>query len=506
MAGLTFRIVGKLTTVSSARFPIVGSLTNRNPNAAIADTKDQLFDNCFPEVVQNPLTNKSEIWLNKRQGTTASSDVQASATASFGAVVWTANSAAVAPGLFSYLKSSGAAMMIFNTAGTQIGGDIANTNQCMSLEETDVSGTGNLTAALLDNGTSAVEAWFFPEGGAWTQITDAQFPSSVTPAHAHMDGYMFVMTEGGQLWNSDLNSLSAWTAATFISANSFADNGVGCARYRNLIVGFGDYSTEFFYNAGNATGSVLSRVENATLRVGAIRHTTGRGTAIKSIGNTVYWIGINADTGAKGVYRLNGMQAEKVSNAAVDKLVGNGVIRSILGSFSLLGFTHIAFGAGTTSSVCYCQDTNFWWYLTPAGSLNVSAMISAADSSAYAKSYFSTVTNAKIYTFDPNSPVWQDNASAYTMTARTDNMDMGTHKRKFWKSVAILGDTESSGQVNIAHADDDFVSFTTDRALTTNDRLLRLGSSRRRSWRITHNANAPCRLQAIEIEYEVGSS
>jgi hypothetical protein len=492
--------------VAKLRIPLVGSYINRNPNAALADAKDQQFINCFPEVVKNQITGQQGIWLNKRQGTAASADVASGATGSYGALVWTTNSAAVAPAVFSFLKTGGTDMQFFNTAGTQIGGDVTDTQACLSMEETDISGTGNITAVLDDGGV--LEAWFFPEGGAWTQITDGDFPASITPAHAHMDGYMFVMTEGGRLYHSDLNSLSAWTSTAFISANSFGDNGVGCARYKNVIAGFGDYSTEFYYNAGNSIGSVLSRIENATLRVGAVRNTTGRGTAIRSLLNTVYFIGNNADTGSRGIYRLNGMQAEKISNSGIDKLVANGAIRSIAGAFSLLGMSHVAFSGGGTSLLCFCVDTGHWWTFTPAGSLTVGAMLGTVDSNSYSKSYFSTVTNAKIYTFDPNSPVWQDNSSAYTMTVQTDNMDCGTNKLKLWDRIDVDFERQSStSNLAVSYSDDDGANFSTPINIdmsTEQSWLTALGASPKRIWRFTHASNTGSRIRAVEIDYTVG--
>ena len=491
------------------RVPLVGSLTNRNVNAALADTKDQRFVNCFPEIVKNTITGKQDVWLNKRQGTAASSAVQASATGQYGAIVWTTNSAAVAPAIFSYLKTGGSDMMFFDSAGTQIGGDVTTTNSCVSMEETDISGTGNLTAIMTDDVSAALEAWFFPEGGAWTQITDAQFPASITPAHAHMDGYMFVMTEAGALWNSDLNSLSAWTAGAFISANSFGDNGVGCVKYRNMIVGFGDASCEFFYNAGNSSGSVLNRIDNATLRIGAVRNTVGRGTAIRGLLNNVYWIGNNSDTGSRGIYRFNGMQAEKISNSAIDKLVANGVIRSIVGSFSLLGMSHVAFSSGGASVWCYCVDNGFWWVLTPAGPLTITAMLGTVDSSAYSKSYFSTVTNAFVYTFNPNSPVWQDNATAYTMTVQTDGVDGDTSENKTWDRFTLVGDTQSTTcPVSVSFSDDDGANYSTARDIdmgTTQTWLTDLGESTRRSWRLANASNTSCRIKRADIEYTRGA-
>lgn len=491
------------------RIPLVGSLMNRNVNAAVADSKDQQFINCFPELNKNPVTGQGSIVLNKVPGTAASSDVAASATGSYGACVWNANSAAVAPVIFSYLKSTGTSMMFFNTAGTQIGGDVATTNSCLFMAETDISGTGNLTAVLTDSGTGANEAWFFPEGGAWTQITDGDFPSSITPAHAHMDGYMFVMTEAGKIYHSDVNSLANWTSTSFLSANSFADNGVGLARYRNLIVGFGDTSAEFFYNAGNATGSVLSRIDNATLKVGAIRNTSGRGVGIMSIGNTVYWIGSDADTGRRGVYRLNGMQPEKISNPAIDKLISNGVISSVIGAFNARGMAHIAFSGNSTSIFCFCLDTGFWWIRTPAGSLTITALTGSVDSNFYSKSYWSTSTNAKIYTVNPNSPVWTDNGSAYTMTAQTKALDHGTHKRKFFSRAALIGDTQSaSSDVGVSFSDDDGANFSTPINIdtsTTQNWICGLGSAMRRAWKLTHAANTDCRLEALEIEYKAAA-
>ena len=497
--------------VRSARVPLIGSLTSRKPNADIPDdTKDQLFVNCFPEGVQNPITGKKDIWLNKRQGTIASSDVQASATGHFGSVVWSSNSAATAPLVFSYIKSTATSIMFFNDAGAQIGGDVANTGACLFMSESDVGGTGNLTATLIDSGTNGWEVWFFPEGGAWTQITDGDFPTNLVATHTHMDGFMFVMTTAGRIYNSAVNSLSAWGANDYITANSFGDKGVGIARYGRYIVGFGDSSVEFFENAGNATGSVLRRLTGATLRVGARRTGQAEGASIKEVGDTVYWVGQNAASGAPGVYRLNGMQAEKVSNAAVDRVMGNGAMY-IFGCFSLLGMTHVAFRSGAaTSALCYCIETGFWWVFTPAGSLTLTAMIGALDTNDKAKSYFTTNTNAKFYTFDPSTPVWQDNSSAYTMTAQTDPLDLDTRRLKFWQTVHIIGDTESAtSNLAVSYSDDDYATFSTARNIDLSSiqkSATGWGASRRRAWKFAHAANTACRIKAVEFEYEVGNT
>lgn len=491
--------------MTTVRFPLVGSLTNRNVDAAIVEAEDQSFTNCYPELNTNPLTGKSSIVLNKRPGVAASADVQASASAGHGACVWTSNSASASPTIFSFVKSTATSIMFFNTSGTQIGGDVANTNACPFLTDTLISGTGNLTATLVDSGTSALEAWYFPEGGAWTQITDADFPSNIQLSHCHMDGYMFVITNRGAIHNSDLNSLSAWTSTSFINAQSMPDNGVGLARHRNFVIAFGDYSLEFFFNAGNATGSPLSRVDDSVRRVGALRSTS---RAIMTIGDTVYWLG-RTDSGAGGVYRLKGFEPEKISPPAIDKLVTMGTISVIAGSFTLHGKSHIAFYTASNVVLCFCTETGFWWWFTLADGIVTPASFVGANA-LNGFSYLTAESSAKIFSFNPSTPVWQDNSSAYTMTVRTDSLDHGTHKRKFYKSLALIGDTQSAASaVGVSYSDDDYSTFGTARNIdmnATQRRLFRLGSSRRRAWQFTHSANTPCRLEAVEIEYAEGSS
>lgn len=488
------------------RIPLVGSLIDRNVDTELADAVDQKFTNCFPEVVKNPVTGAARLFLHKRPGRAQSAAVQASAAGSAAAHTWSSNSAVTAPAVLAFQKSTGTAMMFFDSNGSQIGGDAATTSSalCTFLSDTVIGTTGNLTAAIYDGSTP--EAWFFPEGGAWTQITDGDFPANVQPVHCHMDGYMFVITSAGAIYNSDLNSLSAWTATSFITAQSMPDNGIAVARYKNLVAAFGDYSTEFFYNAGNATGSPLNPVANATLRIGATRRGVGFYPSVRSIMNTIYWLGRNADSGTCGVYRLNGFQAEKVSNTTVDKLVTKGVIISILGAFTLGGMSHIAFNSLGLTVLCFCVDTSFWWYLET--DVIITALTGNLGTSGITN--FVASSNARVHSFDPNTPVWQDAGGAYTQTVQTDKIDLGTDKRKFFKSLRLIGDTQSAtSNVGVSWSDDDYATFSTavnvDMSVAEKA-TYRLGMSRRRAFKFTHAANTANRMEAFELDYEVGAN
>lgn len=487
------------------RFPLVGSLTHRDVEPTVAHTKDQKFTNCFPEVTTNPVTDKSSVALIKRQGTLAGSDVAASATGSYASCIWSSYSGASPLAVFAFLKSTGTSMMFFDQTNTQVGGDVASTNACYFLTDTLISTTGNLTATLRDSGTSALETWFYPEGGAWTQITDGDFPSNVQVTHCHMDGYMFVITNRGVIHNSDLNSLSAWTAGASITAQSMPDNGVGLARYRNLVAAFGDRSLEFFYNAGNSSGSPLSPVQGSVRRVGALRLSTG--ASIMNVGDTVYWLGIAAESGAMGIYRLEGYNPVKVSSPFVDRLIAAGLITGIGGAISLYGMTHIAFNTAS-NTLMYCPETKAWWWLAMGGSVVFSSGVGLGTTSA-GKSYAISPSSPKIFLFDATDPLWQDNGSAYSLIARTRGIDHGTNRMKQFKRLDVIADVQGSSSLGVSVFDDDYVTESTLPTLdlsTQQHWLTGLGAARRRAWQFTHASNTPCRIEAIEIEYEVGNS
>lgn len=499
--------------MKTLRIPLVGSIVQRDPGPAQNFSTDQFFDNCAPISESNPITGKLSVWLAKRTGFAASvQSVTTNALGSYGAVVWTGNAAALAtaPVIASYVRS--ASSVAFFNGTIQVGSDVPSTNSCAYMDETTISGTSHLTASLKDTATSTIRLYFFPEGGAWTAVTSAHLTTSTVPVcaeHAHMDGYQFAMRQDGRIYNSDLNTVSSWAAASFLTANSFADKGVGVCRYKNLIVGFGDYSTEFFYNAGNAAGSVLSRVANADLRIGCVRRSNTNGRVFMPVGDTVYWIGLNPESGRKGIYRLKGFGAEKISTNTVDNLLESSYF--VVGAFQMLGMAHLMIAEAITgAALCYCIDRNFWWRFVPGGGLPISIVIGGL-SNAPTQSILLSPLSAATYVFQTIGSSYQDATSTFSLTVQTDNMDLGTERKKYWRKLRITYDRQSStSPITIKSSDDDFATFSTLGSIDTvssnaQNWISRLGASRRRSWQFTHSANTPCRISAVEIDYDVGN-
>jgi hypothetical protein len=156
---------------------------------------------------------------------------------------------------------------------------------------------------------------YFYKNNIVTQVTDADYPATTVPGNAYLDGTYYVMTPSGAIYGSALEDPSSWSALNVIQAGSMPDSGVALWRMVNYIVAFGTYTTEFFYDAGNATGSPLLPISNAIALVGC----ASAGSVAESE-NTLFFMGITKQKG-RAIYRFNGTTPEKVSTPFVDRIL-----------------------------------------------------------------------------------------------------------------------------------------------------------------------------------------
>lgn len=491
--------------MKTANIQLAGSVLTRDPTNYA--NRDQQFTNCFSYAVGDEITGGRRIYTEKRRGYTRS-NVSGMIEAKRGACVWKSNSTSPPPLVFSFTNGS-TTLRIYLDSGTQVGADLT-ASDCSSITDTDISGTGNLVA-IIQNGSN-LEGWYFPQAGAWTQITDGQFPPNngltLSGSPVHLDGYMFVMCTNGQIWNSDLNSLSSWSANNFITANSSPDRGVGLARTKDIIVAFGLKTIQFYVNNGNPSGSPLLEIPNSVIRVGCYGAYT-----IKTIGDIVYFAGVNPETGQYGIYQLNGTELKKISTPDIE-MFPQGVPPACIGAFrTSLGYDHVLFdspSAATPMSV-YCSTNNRWWRMTTADSTVIRASLGKtyAGSGAYYFAGHIGTASAGIYAMDPTGTVFQDNGTNVAMTIQTQPLDFGTGKYKYPAQVRLFGDKQSSTcNVAMSYSDDDAITFSTpvNMDMSTNSPAVfnPLGRFRRRVWKFTNAVNLPLRLERFEVDYEVG--
>jgi len=173
-------------------------------------------------------------------------------------------------------------------------------------------------------------------GGTWaapTQITTTDFAThyggapwtsvKVTVGNfAMLNGRAYIMTDDGYIWGSEIGDIttgSGWVDQTgnpmFENAISYPDKGVGLFRYKHHILAFGRQSLEFYTDVGAEYGLNIESTNEAFVKFGAVNPRT-----IMNYEDTIFFIGMSAEGGMNGLWRLEGYQPVRVSNAEFENM------------------------------------------------------------------------------------------------------------------------------------------------------------------------------------------
>ncbi len=460
-------------------------------------SKDQRYINCFTETVLNHFTQKKAIYVVKRPGFASALTPQAGSIGN-ALLVWSgsANKIISAFGATNSSIYDSSTQLVTNNADTTV-----ITGKARHISETIISSTATLAIASTDN-----TGWFYQPAGTVTKIADAQFPGNAglttVGGFAHMDGYAFIMTSNGQIWNSDLNSITSWTASGVLSANSYPDAGVGCVRLSDKIVAFGTQSTQFYFHDNNVSGSVFSRIEPLTLKVGCIS-----ADAIAEVNGVLYWVGSSPEGGLTVYSYSSGLN--RISTPEIDSIIllsGAGNIS--MTSTKFYGRAFVIILAGSVTFV-YCIEEQAWHEWSGAAPLWYKCAGVSSGNSQVTYSISKTSTAGKVFTVNPAALTFQDDGMSYALTIQTSLIGE-SGRRLSWNEVEILGDKQTtSSTLTVSYSDDDYQNYTN---LGTVDpasgrmKLHRGGTSYRRAWVLSHSDNTPLRLESIIGQLSVGAT
>lgn len=408
------------------------------------------------------------------------------------------------------------------------------------------------TAAYTYNGTTL------------TQVTDVDYPATTVRGAVYLDTRFFVCTPAGRVHQSASEDPTSWAALDFIGANKEPDQAVFIAKYRDYVMVLKEWSTEFFYDAANPTGSILAPVGNMFSLIGcASEH------SVKETNGTVYWLGTTKDGFGRSIYRMTESQPQKVSTAQVDKILDGDDLSSVSSWTAKLG-PHTFYGINLTGiSLALDISTGLWsvfTYLTASGTTKTITAISTAGvvtSTAHGYSDGDIIkitstnsswngwhvvtgvsTNAysiqgtgtafsgsgtsekhtegvfpikhstscggkqimqadgKLYEFSQSATT--DEIGAMATRVRTIKFDAGNAKRKSISEAELVADKVSDFAV-MRYSDDDYNTFSDFRNIDLNanrSRLRRLGNTNRRAFEILHVGDSLIRLESLEIEFQ----
>jgi hypothetical protein len=474
----------QLTTASGVvGIGVVGSMIVGN---IIAAGGDQRFINVIFDSIKNPVTGNKTTYVSKRPGF-ASHITPASGQFGSALRAWARNSDKL-------ISAFGSLNSTIYDGTTSLG---AITGVAKFIDELEVGSTSTLGISSTDN-----TLWYLQPAGVPILVADADFPGNagltITGRCISMNGYNFIMTTDGKIYNSDLNSITSWQSTSFLSAQMYPDAGIGLARYKNQIVALGKETLEFFHITDNSTGSPLAPTDQGFIRLGCASQ---YGYTVME--DTFAWCSAT-DRGGVSVYMLDGFQAKKVSNPQIDSqlaIAGPNTLR--INCLKVFGKTLIIVHA---NSICFVYDVEdeIWceWSSTTSLWYDITCTI-GSDWRVYSISNVNT--SGKIFIINPTQITYQDNSLSYSMLIQTSKVDFGTTKRKFYHRLTVVGDRPTTSAVSvISWSDDDYRSFFSGYALVLTDNrahLTRMGSAFRRSWVFFDNNNMAVRLEALELDY-----
>ena len=466
------------TDIEVVRIPLIGAETNRSTTAS----KDMRFVNAYFDLVKNEVTGKATFFLVKRPGLSQNIRPPAGNATARGFTSWNGK-----------VYSCYGDKLYSNT--TDLGVTLTtSTGMCGFASTRESAGTRYLAI------TDGVKLFRISTADAVTTVTT--IPAN-TGDLIYFDGIFFVFGTDGSLWNSAIDDPTTWAVINFITPIMQNGSEVALARQGDFLIAFLTNSFQGFFNNANPVGPPIENYPQVMKEIGCASRNSVAGQE-----TMLFWVG-SGQTGGQAVWRMdNPGQAREVSNSSLERILNaettdiatcNGkFVRTCGHSFYILKLT------GSDRTFVYDADIEMWFEWQVAGASTAFPIIAYAQHNSVLLAQHPT--NGWIYNVLPT--VYQDDSVNFTVLARLGRVDMDTYLPKFMKSIALVGDIQSSTtNVDLQYSDDDYVTLSTARTL---DMSLAypftpaLGKFNRRAWQLSYAGSNPLRIESLELRYRLG--
>lgn len=343
---------------------------------------------------------------------------------------------------------------------------------------------------------------YYSDGTTNTQITDADFPTTLlVKGWAYLDGCLYVMNSSAAIFNSAANDPSTWPGDNLI-AQIEPDGGVALAKQLVYVITLKQWTTEVFYDAANAAGSPLGAVQGAKINYGC-----GSADSVQEMDGVLYWLATNRGA-ANQVIALDNLKPTIISTKAVERLLGYADLTTVY-SFTIKYEGHrfyVLTIKNENITLVYDAAERMWAQWTDVDG-NYFPIVSATYSSS-AGVILQHETNGKLYLF--NASYLTDDSSIITTDLYTPNFDGGVRRRKTLTMMEFVGDqvTGSTLQVRVNDNDYDSKSWSNFRKVDLSQKrpiLTNCGTFVKRAHHLRHACNTKLRIQAIELQMDLGT-
>lgn len=333
------------------------------------------------------------------------------------------------------------------------------------------------------------------------QVVDVDYPNVTVQGAAFLDSTIYVMTPKGEIYGSGLNDGHSWDPLNKIVAQSEPDAGIAITKHLSYVVALKEWSTEFFYDAGNPTGSPLARLDQLKLPYGCVEAFT-----VAGLEDNLFWASKNRSGGVCVVHLSRDMKSSIVSTPPIDRVLQTADFSSASAqAFKFAGHRLYVLSIPLSNiSLVYDQTEGVWyqWSGVGLGWFGMRAVTFSGQDVLLQHS-----TDGDIYTLTASSFKDADHG-VFSVELITPIWDGGTTKAKTVTLLEVIGDKVSGNSIQIRHTDDDYqnwVPFRTVDLSLGRARLGNLGTFYRRAYHAKHQLEKPLRLQWFEHQMALGS-
>ena len=319
---------------------------------------------------------------------------------------------------------------------------------------------------------------------------------TLTGHFVELVGRLFIMTTTGRIYQSDINDINTWGATDYITCNLRVDVGVTLARVGEIIYGICGIHTESFVNAGNAFGSILTRLPQS-FDIGSSSFIGGV-PPVETFSDKVFILGQNVSNPFNaGVYVLNKDGISKLSTQVIDNIINVPTSLTAIGAVAINGtiYCHVTQANGNYDYL-YDVENKVWlesgwptYILISNNGLAISGVATAG----------------KKFRLDAATPSYQDDSAAFTMTIQTQPYYLNDGDPFFIDEITLVADTQASGSSALTTSANDYTSFETIGSfdLTVQQKTLPAGGyyDSHVIFKITDSGNQAWRGQALKIKW-----
>lgn len=327
------------------------------------------------------------------------------------------------------------------------------------------------------------------------------FPPLLVPGQAFLDGTTYVMDPKAHIFGSEINDTKSWDPENYLTAQIEPDGGVALAKQLVYVIAFKQWSTEFFYDAAQPSGSPLGDVQGNKINQGC----RDAGSVADSEGALI-WV-TTTRQGNVGVW---------IIDAARGSSIGSGSVERLLQDASYVGCCSYALHTGghrfyvlnvpaANLTLIFDLATNEWYRWTDTNGNYLPYV--AATFGANQIVLLQHATNGSVYQMSTN--FHDDSGSVIPWDLYTPNYDAGQRINKELARMDFIGDQTPGCWIITTHSEDDYKTWSAPRMTDMGQQRPNLkdcGSFRRRAWHFSNRTKTFLRIQAVELDIKAGTA